>query len=320
VGAGGTTYAISAAAAGGSVAVSSQDLASALVGELRSTFTDSQFIIGRDGGGALTLQNRTAGAGAANVTGLGYAIGNASATAATLTGTPGTDTAYTVDKGSFTVFTGGNAEQAVFAVNGQKFALVKAGDTAVIGQMADRDVQLIDVSTTSASALTATDLQRITATVNQKTGMALETDGNDISLKAPRTGAALRLQVGDTADAYNQMTVSIGDMSSRSLGLGTIDLSSAEGASRALSSINAAVERVSSTRGDLGALQNRLSTTAANLETASENLAAAESRIRDTDMAKMIMEFTKRSILSQAGQAVLAQANLQSQQVLQLLR
>jgi flagellin len=77
---------------------------------------------------------------------------------------------------------------------------------------------------------------------------------------------------------------------------------------------------VSSERAKLGAIQNRLEHTINNLGTAAENLTASESRIRDVDMAKEIMEFTKNSILQQAAQAMLAQANMQPQGVLQLLR
>ncbi|KHO61019.1 flagellin [Thermoanaerobacter sp. YS13] len=87
-----------------------------------------------------------------------------------------------------------------------------------------------------------------------------------------------------------------------------------------LSAIDAAIQTVSATRSNLGALQNRLEHTINNLGTAAENLTAAESRIRDVDMAKEMMEFTKDNILTQAATAMLAQANQQPQSVLQLLR
>lgn len=91
-------------------------------------------------------------------------------------------------------------------------------------------------------------------------------------------------------------------------------------ASAAITSINDLIEKVSSGRSYLGAIQNRLEHTITNLDNASENLTAAESRIRDVDMAKEMMEQTKNSILAQASQAMLAQANQQPQSVLQLLR
>ncbi|WP_301285880.1 flagellin [Lysinibacillus endophyticus] len=99
-----------------------------------------------------------------------------------------------------------------------------------------------------------------------------------------------------------------------------LDVSTSENASKAITVLNNAIERVSAERSKLGANQNRLEHTINNLNTSSENLTAAESRIRDVDMAKEMMEQTKNSILSQAAQAMLAQANQQPQGVLQLLR
>ena len=92
------------------------------------------------------------------------------------------------------------------------------------------------------------------------------------------------------------------------------------GANAAITIINRAIEQVSAERSKLGAIQNRLEHTIANLGTSAENLQAAESRIRDLDMAEEIMAFTKNSILQQAATAMLAQANQQPQTVLQLLR
>jgi len=99
-----------------------------------------------------------------------------------------------------------------------------------------------------------------------------------------------------------------------------IDVTSKDSANKAVEVINNAIEIVSKERSKLGAYQNRLEHTINNLGTSSENLTAAESRIRDVDMAKEMMEFTKNNILSQAAQAMLAQANQQPQGVLQLLR
>jgi len=101
---------------------------------------------------------------------------------------------------------------------------------------------------------------------------------------------------------------------------GGIDVSSQEAASKAITVINSAIERVSAERSKLGATQNRLEHTIKNLDTSAENLQAAESRIRDVDMAQEMMEYTKNNILQQAAQAMLAQANQVPQGVLQLLR
>ena len=93
-----------------------------------------------------------------------------------------------------------------------------------------------------------------------------------------------------------------------------------KGAAEAIAKINAAIDKVSSVRGNLGATQNRLDHTINNLEATTTNITEAESRIRDTDMAKEMMAYTKNNILVQASQAMLAQANQVPQGVLQLLQ
>jgi flagellin len=109
-------------------------------------------------------------------------------------------------------------------------------------------------------------------------------------------------------------------LSSVGSGGATTNLTTRAGANAAIKVIDAAIKDVSSERAKLGAMQNRLEHTINNLGTTSENLSASESRIRDVDMAKEMMEFTKNNILSQASQAMLAQANMQPQSVLQLLQ
>lgn len=133
-------------------------------------------------------------------------------------------------------------------------------------------------------------------------------------------GDGLELQVGDTAEKFNKVTVKVGNMSSDSLGIGSISVADQDQASAAIEKIKSAIDKVSGTRGDLGAIQNRLEHTINNLGVASENMTAAESRIRDVDMAKEMMDFTKNNILTQASQAMLAQANQLPQGVLQLLQ
>ena len=104
------------------------------------------------------------------------------------------------------------------------------------------------------------------------------------------------------------------------LGLANVDISTREGAADAISKIKDAINQVSTSRGKLGAIQNRLEHTINNLGVTTENITAAESRIRDVDMAKEMMEFTKNSVLMQSAQAMLAQANQQPQSILQLLQ
>ncbi len=155
---------------------------------------------------------------------------------------------------------------------------------------------------------------------------ALEKEGvkaegtTDVTFSAIQNGKGLTLQIGDTADDFNQLTVSVGNMKAKSLGIADVDISTQAGAQTAVSKIKDAINSVSSTRGDLGAIQNRLEHTINNLSVTTENMTAAESRIRDTDMAKEMMSYTKNNILVQASQAMLAQANQVPQGVLQLLQ
>ena len=130
-------------------------------------------------------------------------------------------------------------------------------------------------------------------------------------------GGSLKFQIGANKD--QNMTLAIGKMTSEGLGIDAIDVTNQAGANNAIDVIDAAIEDVSAERSKLGATQNRLDHTINNLTTTSENLTAAESRIRDVDMAKEMMEFTKNNILNQASTAMLAQANQMPQGVLQLL-
>ena len=129
----------------------------------------------------------------------------------------------------------------------------------------------------------------------------------------------LTLQIGDTADSFNQMNVSIGDMHTRALGINSLDIGSQNGAAAAIQTIKDAINYVSGVRGDLGAVQNRLEHTQKNLSVMAENIQDAESTIRDTDVAEEMMAYTKNNILVQSAQAMLAQANQVPQGVLQLL-
>ena len=109
-------------------------------------------------------------------------------------------------------------------------------------------------------------------------------------------------------------------MDSAALGVKTVDISSKDGAAAAIDKIKTAINTVSSTRGDLGAIQNRLEHTQNNLSVMTENIQDAESTIRDTDVADEMMAYTKNNILIQSAQAMLAQANQVPQGVLQLLQ
>jgi flagellin len=144
----------------------------------------------------------------------------------------------------------------------------------------------------------------------------------DLGLSQAQTEAAgnggMTLQIG--ANRGQTMTFGIDDMRSANLGISGLDVSTQAGASNSLDTLDTAIKSVSEQRSALGAAQNRLEHTIKNLDTSAENLQASESRIRDTDMAKEMMQFTKNNILQQAAQAMLAQANQAPQGVLQLLR
>ena len=134
------------------------------------------------------------------------------------------------------------------------------------------------------------------------------------------SGAGITLQIG--ANEGQTMSFSIDDMSARALGVdgNKVDLSTQAGAQKATTTIDAAIKKVSAQRGKMGAIQNRLEHTISNLDTAAENTQTAESRIRDTDMAEEMVEYSKNNILAQAGQSMLAQANQSTQGVLSLLQ
>ncbi len=129
---------------------------------------------------------------------------------------------------------------------------------------------------------------------------------------------SVMLQIG--ANAGQTTFVSVGDMRADALGVADLDISSKLSAMNSVETVQLAIEKVSAQRSNLGAMQNRLEHTIKNVDNTSENLQAAESRIKDVDMAKEMMEFTKNNILQQAAQAMLAQANQAPQGVLQLLR
>ena len=130
----------------------------------------------------------------------------------------------------------------------------------------------------------------------------------------------LLLQIGDTAQSYNQLRVSISDCHVSSLGLDGVSIADQNSAQAAVDAIKSAINYVSDVRGTLGATQNRLDHTINNLSVMTENIQDAESTIRDVDIAEEMMAYTKNNILIQASQAMLAQANQVPQGVLQLLQ
>lgn len=135
-----------------------------------------------------------------------------------------------------------------------------------------------------------------------------------------KASGSMTLQIG--ANEGQTMSFNIDDMSAEALGVGKgkLDLSTQNTAKTAMTTIDEAIKTVSENRGRMGAIQNRLEHTIANLDTSAENLQSAESRIRDVDMAEEMVEYSKNNILQQAAQSMLAQANQSTQGVLSLLR
>ena len=194
--------------------------------------------------------------------------------------------------------------------------------TATNGLMkADKNFEQNIKKIAEVTGLTITDaLDETTIGAAADTGVAAG-NGIRVSKGADKDAeGGLVLQIGDTADDFNKMRVSIEDMSAKGLKLDGLSIKTEDDASAAIDKIKDAINTVSTQRASLGALQNRLEHTINNLDVAVENLSAANSRIRDTDMAKEMMNYTKMNVLVQSAQAMLAQANQQPQSVLQLLQ
>ena len=211
---------------------------------------------------------------------------------------------------------------SVLEFNGQKYQFVEKGKAAEDGAVAI-EVQDFDKATSY-------DLGKAFQNVLKNGTASLGTDGT-LTLKGKDVDGKLvdasvkfdnylQLQIGDTADSYNQLTVNIRDMHTTAMGIDKISIADPTSAQAAIDTIRSAINYVSDVRGDLGAIQNRLEHTINNLGVQAENITAAESRIRDTDMAEEMMAYTKNNILVQAAQAMLAQANQVPQGVLQLLQ
>lgn len=221
-------------------------------------------------------------------------------------------------------------------------ALTKDGATVAAGDVAQAIVDTLakKIEGVTLSVGTGADANKLVITANAK-GEA----GNGITIKDGGVQKAFETSFQIGANTGQSMSLSINDMRASALGItgkagdagftaantvtdGTNDvkgeaalnISTKEGAAAAIAVLDKATATVSSERSKLGAVQNRLEHTINNLGTASENLTAAESRVRDVDMAKEMMQQTKNNILAQAAQAMLAQANQQPQGVLQLLR
>lgn len=332
----GTKYTVAATATKG-------ELRDAVLEELKKDSSlSSSFDMTADGD-AIKFTSKIAGEAGATITAIKGSgsistagLGNDIATGAK----NGLDAQQKVDFSKLTVLDGTavvkaeDAEKAVFEIDGHKFALAKTGSTAENLKNLGSDVTVITLKGTTYAA--ADDAKNVAATLNRVLGKDVfevaATANNDAGITANDIiyngdtklsaggSSGLTLQIGDTADGFNKINVKVGAMDTSSLGIAGIDIGTATGADSAVKLIKNAINKVSSTRGDLGAIQNRLEHTINNLGVTTENITSAESRIRDTDMADEMMAYTKNNILVQASQAMLAQANTLPQGVLQLLQ
>jgi len=205
-----------------------------------------------------------------------------------------------------------NAQDSISLIQTAEGALNETH--AILQRMRELAVQ--SANDTNVDADRGALQKEVTALLSEVTRIAEDTEFNTQALLAGGFTDKV-FHIGANAD--QSIKLSIESMKAADLGIDGVDISTQGGANTAITTVNDALSDVSTQRSALGAVQNRLEHTINNLGATSENLTAAESRIRDTDMAKEMMGFTKNNILMQAAQSMLAQANQQPQGVLQLL-
>ena len=219
-------------------------------------------------------------------------------------------------------------------INGLNQAVNNANDAIGLiqtaeGAMTETHSMLQRMKTLTTQAANGTYTE--TASKNGMTGLdakileisriATTTEFNgEKPLSPDKAGKALTFFIGASADKTNAMTVGQQIMTAKALTIEGIVVDNTTNAFKAMKSVDAAIEKVSSYRATLGAAQNRLEHTVNNLKVTSENITSAESRIRDTDMADEITAYTKNNILLQAAQSMLSQSNAMPQGVLSMLQ
>ena len=221
------------------------------------------------------------------------------------------------------------SEQMRSKINGLDQATSNASDAIGLIQTAEGALtethsmlqRMVTLATQSAngtynSTARAAIGEEVTALKAEIDRISSTTDYNGV--KPIGSTSAITVQIGPTSG--ETLSIAAAKMDATSLGVNGIAVGSVSDANSAITKINDAINTVSTHRAKLGASQNRLEHTINNLKTTNENMTAAESRIRDTDMAKEMAAFTKNNILNQAAQSMLSQANQQPQGVLSLLR
>ncbi len=186
--------------------------------------------------------------------------------------------------------------------------------TAIISKALKAETTNAEISGTYTGNL---DKLAVGADVNAK--LAIGSAGTS-ALSSDTKALILNLHVGADSESTNKISIAIDSMSAKGIGVNGLDVSTEAGATNSIDTIKDAIQKVSSQRSSLGAVQNGLEHTINNLDNVVENTTSAESRIRDTDMAKEMVNYSKNNILAQAGQSMLAQANQSNQGVLSLLQ
>ncbi len=357
VGSSGQEYTITSNGAAAKATVAEID--QAILGELNKTSLAKEFNISANNG-EFKLEAMEEGTDTPRVVAMdaNWTVGGSEAAASKtlkigVEETPAYDAGREIKASDITLYTGKNYDDAVFTINGHKFVVMTGksqdagagtldttGDSdmnATSGLGADVTILIADSVSNKGLSTNDENFAQNVAKIKEVTGLNV-TDavdeqadlgaanksgadpGEGIRLSPGKANGGLVLQIGDTSDSFNQLRVSVKDMHAKAMGIADIDVSTQTGASSAIDKIKSAITYVSSTRGDLGAIQNRLEHTINNLSVTTENMTAAESRIRDVDMAEEMMAYTKNNILVQASQAMLAQANQIPQGVLQLLQ
>ncbi|CRZ35200.1 flagellin [Herbinix hemicellulosilytica] len=206
-----------------------------------------------------------------------------------------------------------NAQDGISLIQTAEGALNET--QAILQRMRELAVQAAnDTNVTVDRDALQKEVSQLIAEINRISG---NTEFNSMKL-LDGTFNGKKLHVG--ANAGQAIDIAINGMSSTNLNVASIDISTQAGANNAITTIEDAIKTVSDERSNLGAIQNRLEHTIANLDNTAENLQAAESRIRDVDMAAEMVNYSRDVILQQAAQAMLAQANQQTQGVLALLQ
>ena len=349
----GTETEVSAGTTAGTDKIEGAELAKVIVADLAADADISKAFSVSANNGKLTFESNVAGASS-------VAIGKMNIFTTSATGGPtkelsvgidqttvGADAQTGYDFSKVTPFDPTDAaakiEDSIVTVGDKKFVFLEKDINLtddVLKMLKDNGIDG-SVEVTGTGAVAAADIVNMVDTINKAFGKTVveqgkvttgaftaDTTGTVVRLTpdagietvAGGAGKALNLQIGDTADEYNRLQVNIQDCHAKALGVDQINVTTEASAAEGIDSIKAAIDTVSQVRAKLGATQNRLDHTLNNLETTTTNLTESESRIRDTDMAKEMMDYTKNNILIQSSQAMLAQANQVPQGVLQLLQ